>query len=88
MDHLEGPVLPLSGGVGSYKDILGFPGDSDGKESACSVRDPGSINGLGRSLGDMTGYPLQYSCLENSMYIGVWQATYSSWDHEELDTTE
>ena len=39
----------------------GFPGGSDGKESACNVRDPGSIPGLGRSPGKGNGYPLQYS---------------------------
>ena len=47
MDHLEGPMLSLSGGVGSYKDTVGFPGGSDGKESACNVGDPGLIPGLG-----------------------------------------
>ena len=45
----------------------GFPGGSDGKESACSVGDLGSISGLGRSPGEGKGYPLQYSGLENSM---------------------
>ena len=44
---------------------LDFPGGSDGKESACSVGDLGSIPGLGRSLGGQYGNPLQYSCLEN-----------------------
>ena len=44
-----------------------FPGGSAGKESACSVGDPGSIPGLGRSPGERKGYPLQYSGLENSM---------------------
>ena len=39
------------------------------------MRDPGLIPGLGRSLGEETGYPLQYSCLENSMDRGAWQAT-------------
>ena len=43
----------------------GFPGGSDGKESACSVGDPNSISGLGRPPGGGHGYPLQYSCLEN-----------------------
>ena len=43
------------------------PGGSDGKASACSVGNPGSIPGLGRSLGEGHGNPLQYSCLENSM---------------------
>ena len=44
-----------------------FPGGSDGKESASSVGDLGSIPGLGRSPGEVNGYPLQYSGLENSM---------------------
>ena len=42
---------------------LGFPGGSDGKESACYVGDLGSIPGLGRSPGGRHGYPLQYSRL-------------------------
>ena len=52
-----------------------FPGGSDSKESACNAGDPGSIPGLGRSLGEGNGNPLQYSCLENSMERGSWQAT-------------
>ena len=44
-----------------------FPGGSDGKESAFSAGDFGLIPGLGRSSGEGNGYPLQYSCLENSM---------------------
>ena len=43
------------------------PGGSDGKESACNVGDSGWIPGSGRSPEEGTGYPLQYSCLENSM---------------------
>ena len=43
-----------------------FPGGSDGK-SAYNVGDPGSIPGWGRSPREENGYPLQYSCLENSM---------------------
>ena len=45
----------------------GFPCGSAGKESAFNVGDLGSIPGLGRSLGEGKGYPLQYSGLENSM---------------------
>ena len=41
--------------------ILGFPDGSVGKESACNVGDPGLIPGLGRSPGEVIGYPLQYS---------------------------
>ena len=44
----------------------GFPDSSVGKESACNAGDLGSIPGLGRSPGEGKGYPLQYSCLENS----------------------
>ena len=50
-------------------------GDSDRKESACNVGDLGSVPGLGRSLGEGNVYPLQYSCLENSMDRGACQAT-------------
>ena len=46
--------------------IYGFPGGSAGKEFACNAGDPGLIPGLGRSLGEGNGYPLQYSGLENS----------------------
>ena len=46
---------------------MGSPGGSDGKESACNEEDLGWIPGLGRSPGGGHGYPLQYSCLENSM---------------------
>ena len=63
--------------------LWGFPGGSDGKESACNVGDPGSIPGSGRSPGEGNGthykilawrspgegngYRLQYSGLVNSM---------------------
>ena len=52
-----------------------FPGGSDSKEAACSAADGGSIPGSGRSPGGGHGNPLQYSCLENSMDRGAWQAT-------------
>ena len=44
----------------------GFPGGSDGKESACNAGDPGSLPGSGRSPREGNDNPLQYSCLENS----------------------
>jgi len=47
---------------------------SDSKESACNAGDSGSIPGSGRSPGEGSGYPLQYSCLENPMDRGAWQA--------------
>ena len=52
---------------------MGFPGGSDGKESACKAGDLGSIPGWGRFPGEGNGYPLQYFCLENSMDRGVWR---------------
>ena len=64
----------------------GFPSDSDGKESACNARDPGSIPGLGRSSGEGNGNPLQYSCLENSMDRGAWRPTV--YGQKELDISE
>ena len=50
-------------------------GDSFGKESICNARDLGSIPGSGSSLGEGNGNPLQYSCLEDPMDRGAWQAT-------------
>ena len=54
---------------------VGFPGSSDGKESACKTGDLGLIPGSGRSPGEGNGNPLQYSCLENSMDREPWRAT-------------
>ena len=51
------------------------PVGSDNKESACNAGDSGSVLGLGRSPGEGNGKTLQYSCLENSMDRGAWQAT-------------
>ena len=51
-----------------------FPGDLDGKESACNAGDPSSIPG-GRSLGVGNGNPLQCSYLENSIDRGAWKTT-------------
>ena len=55
-------------------DFKGFPGGSVGKVSACNVGDQGSIPGSGRSPGEGNVYPLQYSCLENSMDKEAWWA--------------
>ena len=65
---------------------MGFPGGSDGKESACNVGDLGLIPESGRSPGEGNGYPFQYSCLENSMDRGTWQAAIHG--ASELDMTE
>ena len=43
--------------------------------NAGDVRDAGSVPGSGRSPGGQHGNPLQYSCLENSLDRGAWQAT-------------
>ena len=59
----------------SQEGCLSLNPGSDGKESACNVGDLGSIPGTGRSPGEWIGYPLQYSCLENPMDTGAWQAT-------------
>ena len=55
--------------------FTGFPGGSDGKESACKAGDLGLVPVLGRPPGEGKGYSLQYSCLKNSMDKGAWWAT-------------
>ena len=54
---------------------MDFPGGSEGKASAFSAGDLGSIPGWGRSLGEGNDNPLQYSCLENPMDGEAWWAT-------------
>ena len=65
-----------------FSTVLGFPGHSDSKESACSVGDQGSIPGSGRFPEEGNGNPLQYSCLENPM-VGE-----TRWGRKELDVSE
>ena len=62
---------------------MGFPGDLDGKASACNVGDLSLIPGLVRSPGEGNDNPLQCSCLEKSTNWG-----YSPWGHKESDMTE
>ena len=64
---------------------MGFSVGSDGKESASSEGDTGSIPGLGRSPGEGNDYPFWYSCLENPMDRGAWHTTRGC---KELHTTE
>ena len=66
---------------------MGFPGGTDGKESACNVRDLGSIPGLERSPGEGNGNPLQYSCRENPHGQRSLMG-YSPWGQKESDMTE
>ena len=54
---------------------MGFPGSSVVKNPPANARDGGSMSGSGRSPGEGNGNPLQYSCLENPMDRGAWQAT-------------
>ena len=63
---------------------LGFPGGSDGKESAYNAGDPGSIPASGRSSGEGNGYPFQHSCLENSMNRRAWQRTFFPFPDRQL----
>ena len=68
---------------------MGFPGGSVLKKlpaNAGDIRDSGSILGSGRFPGEGNGKPLQYSCLENPMDRGAWQAI-QSMKPQELDTT-
>ena len=73
-------TLPWNSGLAFYSGSFlldgllteGFPGGSDGKESACKAGDTGLIPGSGRSLGEGNGRPLQISCLENPMDRGTW----------------
>ena len=74
--------------LGSSDPLTGFPGGSDGKESACNAGDLGLIPGSGRSPGEGNGYPLlQYSYLKNPMDRGGWQATVHG-GHKESDMNE
>ena len=66
--------------------VEGFRGDSDGKEAACSTEELGLILGWIKSLGGGHGNPLQYSCLEDPVDRGAWQATVHG--IPESDTTE
>ena len=58
-----------------FRGYSGFPSGSESKASARNAEDLGFIPWLGRSPGEGNGNPLQYSCLENPMDRGAWQAT-------------
>ena len=57
---------------GREASLVGFPGGSEGKVSACNAGVLGSIPGSGRSPGEGNGNPLQYSRLENLMDGETW----------------
>ena len=57
-----------------YTPLWRFPGGSDGTESACNAGDLGSVPGSRRSPREGSGSPLQYSCLEDLVDRGAWQA--------------
>ena len=59
----------------TYLFLLGFLCGLDSKESAYNAGDPSSIPGSGGYPGEGNGNPLQYSCLENTVDRGAWQAT-------------
>ena len=69
---------------------MGFPCGSTVKKKnpPANAGDPGLIPGSERHTGEQNGYPLQYSCLKNSMDRGAWLAGYSSWGCKESDATE
>ena len=72
-------------------DIKGFPGVSDGKESAYNVGDAGSIPGLGRFPDEGNGYLLQVFLPQESHGLSRGQsslADYSPWGRKESDRTE
>ena len=58
-------------------------GGSDSKDSACNTGGQGSIPESGRSPGEGNGYPLQYSCLGNTMDRRAWQPIQSMWSRSQ-----
>ena len=81
IERMNKVILYSTGNYSQYPGInhnekeyvyIGFPGVSDGKESACNAGDLGSIPESGRSLGEGNGYPHWYSYPEDSMDRGVW----------------
>ena len=75
--YISSPILFLPPSLPSFLlfHSIFFPHSSVGKESACNAGYRGSVPGWGRSPGEGNDYQLQYSCLENPMDRGVWQAT-------------
>ena len=79
----EGSVPRASIFLRASPNVLGFPGGSVGKESACNAGDLGLIPELGRSHGEGNGYPLQ-----SVFWPGEFHGLCSPWGRKESDTTE
>ena len=73
--------------MSTFTNRMGFPGGSDGRESACNAEDLGLIPRLGASPGEGYGNTLQYSCLANP-HGQRSLAGYSPWGCKELDMTK
>ena len=73
-EKVEDP-LEISDNLKQHQQTQSFPGGLKGKEFACNAGYQVSIPGLGRYPEERNIYLLQYSCLENSMDRGAWQAT-------------
>ena len=82
LEHLKSIVQGVpwwSNGYESTYQYSIFPGGAEGKESACNAGDPSLILGSGRCPREGTGYPLQYTCLENSIDRVAWWAIVYKW---------
>ena len=77
----------MNNSYGQENNKLGFPGGSDGKESACNVGDPGLIPGSGRFPWRREWQPTPVF-LPGEFHGQMSLAGYSPWGHKELDTTE
>ena len=75
---IEGSVPRASIFLRASPNVLGFPGGSVGKESACNAGDLGLIPELGRSHGEGNGYPPQ-----SVFWPGEFHGLYSPWGHKE-----
>ena len=96
-EYWSGLPLPSPSHLERSLNLLGFPGGSDGNESACNVGEPGLIPELGRSPGEGNGYPLKYSWVLKVRYWSIltWRTPWTEefgglnpWGLKELDTTE
>ena len=75
LDEAQAGIKIAGRNINNLRYADDFPGGSDGKASANNVGNLGSIPGLGRSPGEGSGNPFQYSCLENPKDGEAWYAT-------------